>query len=102
MSAGVVDRVEIPFNIKDGNELSVNIHAFSATWFHVAGVTKLNEIGHPFGSFLTKKFRLLYVVAIRIQEDSRAVTNGKSATVAAIDAPVCLIATAVPVPQKSF
>ena len=52
MTAGIVDRIEIAIEIKDGNEFAVNIDAPAAPRLHVAGLTNFDEVSH-FSGFLS-------------------------------------------------
>jgi hypothetical protein len=46
MATGIVDCVKIAIDVEHGNELTVNIDAPTATRFHVAGLTNLDEVSH--------------------------------------------------------
>jgi hypothetical protein len=52
MAAGIVDRIEIAIEIKDGNELAVNINTLAAARLHVAGLANFDE-SHSQVPFLT-------------------------------------------------
>jgi hypothetical protein len=57
VAAGIVDRIKIAIEIKDGNELAVDIDALAAARLHVAGLTNFDEVSHS-QDFLSKPFQI--------------------------------------------
>src|SRR6185436_624836 len=100
-----VDGVELAVDVEHADGFAVDFNALAASGLDLSCLANLYEIPHSYLPFIParEKFRLIYEVEGRIQEQGCAgATKGRAVTAAPIARPSRRTASAVPGDQKSL